>query len=161
MTNSTTTNTITNSTINLISGVECNNEEAKFIHNCLFNNIKKSGESEQSTNYVQHLKEVSNELKLVQMQYFVQPMLEDFPIGSLELISKEELLEMVHSYNHGKLGHCDAWFTLTTVGGMELDIADYYKEAQAWADTKPAPKTEEEIEDEFWVAQQIATGRIY
>ena len=135
MTNSTTTTIVTNSTINLISGVECNNEEAKFIHNCLFNNIKKSGESMQDTNYIQHLKEVSNELKLIQMQYFVQPMLGDFPIGPLELIEKEELLEMIHRYNHGTQGYYDEWFTLTTVGGMELEIADYYKEAQAHADS--------------------------
>lgn len=93
--------------------------------------------------------------------YIIQPMLEDFPIGPLESITYEELMPMVFAYNYGTLGHCDAWFTLTTEGGMELDIADYYEEAEKWYAAQPAPKTDEEIEDELYVAQQQATGRIY
>ena len=48
--------------VNLINGVKCTNEEAAFIHRCLFNNFKRNGNSNQCSAYTQHLKEVFNDL---------------------------------------------------------------------------------------------------
>ena len=48
--------------IQLINGVKCTQREAAFINYCLFDNFKKHGNSAQDKQYVQHLKEVCNEL---------------------------------------------------------------------------------------------------
>ncbi len=74
--------------------------------------------------------------------YVMIPMLEDFQVSREAIINHEQMLEYVYSYNHGLLGHSDAWFELCSFDlnseeeSKKLNVSDYYSETDKYINSK-------------------------
>lgn len=65
--------------------------------------------------------------ELSQQEYLITPMNGPDQVGEHEVISFKELLVMVYEFNHGKLPHCDDWFTIEDITQKVYPMKTFYQ----------------------------------